>query len=80
MIFLQQLHVIPECKEELGDISKGIKRFFQKSTWLYEFIPYSIDDILYKLGDVDVCVTISLDTPKEKSVNDSRVGREDIRR
>ena len=72
--------MIPEYKEELGDISKGIKRFFQKSTWLYDFIPYSMDDILDKLEDVDVCIAISLDTPKEKSVNDSHVGREDIRR
>ena len=27
-MFLQQLQVIPEYKQELGDISKGIKRFF----------------------------------------------------
>ena len=30
--FLHQLQVIPEYKQELGDISKGIKRCFQKST------------------------------------------------
>ena len=27
-MFLQQLQVIPEYKQELGDILKGIKRFF----------------------------------------------------
>ena len=32
-ICLQQLQVIPEYKQELGQISKEIKRLFQKSTW-----------------------------------------------
>ena len=31
-MFQQQLQVIPEYKQKLGDISKGIMRFFQKST------------------------------------------------
>ena len=79
-IFLQQLQVIPEYKQELGDISKGIKRCFQKSTWLYDYIPYSIDEMLDELEDADVCTTISWDTPKEPIVNAGRVGREDIRR
>ena len=78
-MFLQQLQVIPEYKHELGDVSKGIKRFFQKYTWLYDSIPYSIDEKLDELEDADVCITISLDSPKEPIVNAGRVGREDIR-
>ena len=42
-ICLQQLQVIPEYKQKLGDISKGVERFFQKSTWLYDDISYGID-------------------------------------
>ena len=53
-MFLQQLQVIPEYKQELGDISKGIKNCFQKSKWLYDSIPYSIDEMLDKLEDADV--------------------------
>ena len=59
-MFLQQLQVIPEYKQELGDISKGFKRFFQKSTWLHDFIPYSIDELLDELEDADMCTTVSL--------------------
>ena len=65
-MFLQQLQVIPEYKQELGDISKEIKRCFQKSTWLYHSIPYSIDEMLDELEDADVCTTISLDSPKNQ--------------
>ena len=56
-MFLQQLQVIPEYKHELGDVSKGIKRFFQKYTWLYDSIPYSIDEMLDELEDADVSTT-----------------------
>ena len=72
--------MIPEYKQELGDISKGIKRFFQKLTCLYDSIPYSIDDMLDELEDADVCSTLSLDTTKEPIVNAGCIGREDIRR
>ena len=72
--------MIPEYKQELGDISKGIKRFFQKSTWLYDSMTYSIDDMLEKIEEANVCSTITLDTPKEVIVNAGRVGRENIRR
>ena len=65
-MFLQQLQVIPEYKQELGDISKGIKRFFQKSTWLYDYMPYSIGEMLDEFEDADVCTTISLDSPKNQ--------------
>ena len=78
-IFLQQLQVIPEYKQELGDISKGIKRFFQKSTWLHDSIPYSIDEMLDELEDTDLCTTVSLYSPKDPTVNAGRVGREDVR-
>ena len=77
---LQQLQVIPEYMQELGNISKGVKRVFQKSTWLYDDISYDIDEILDGLEDVDVCSTITLDPPKEPTVNAGRVGREDIYR
>ena len=79
-ISLQQLQVIPEYKQELGYISKGIKRFFQKSTWLYDDIPYGIDEILNELEDADVCTNITLNSPKEPTVNNGRDGREDIHR
>ena len=61
--------MIPEYKQELGDISKGIKRFFQKSTRQYDDIPYDIDEILDELDNADVCSTITLDSPKEPIVN-----------
>ena len=77
-MFQQQLQVIPEYKQKLGDISKGIMRFFQKSTWIHDSIPYSIDKILDELEDADVCTTSSLDSPKDPMVNAGRVGREDI--
>ena len=79
-MFLQQLQAIPKYKQELVDISKGIKRFFQRSTWLYDYIPYSIDEILDELEDADICTTISLYSPKEPIVNTVRDGRDDIRR
>ena len=75
---LQQLQLIPEYKQELEDISKGIKRFFQKSTWLHDAMSYSIDEILYELEDADVYSTITLDTPKSSTTNASRVGRENV--
>ena len=77
---LQQLQVIPEYKQELGDISKEIKRFFQKSTWLYDFMPYSINEMLDELEDADVCNTISLDISKEQTLNAGLVVRENIYR
>ena len=79
-ICLQQLQVIPEYKQELGDISKEIKRFFQKSTWLYDFMPYSINEMLDELEDADVCNTISLDISKEQTLNTGLVARENIHR
>ena len=41
-------------------------------------MPYSIDEMLDELEGADVCSTISLDTPKEPTVNTDCVGREDI--
>ena len=79
-IFLQQLQVIPEYKQELGNISKGNKRFIQKSTQLYDAISYDIDEILDELEDADVCSTITLDSLKEPTVNDGQDGRDDIHR
>ena len=55
-----------------------MKRIFQKSTWLYDSMPYNIDKMVDDLEDVDICSTISLETPKEPTVNAGRVGREDI--
>ena len=42
-------------------------------------MPYNIDKMVDDLEDVDICSTISLETPKEPTVNAGRVGRKGIR-
>ena len=79
-IFLQQLQLIPEYKQELRYILTEVKRFFQKATWLHDTMSFSIYKILNELEDVDVYTTITLDTHKTPTNNDGRFGREDIQR
>ena len=73
-MFLQELQKIPEYKLELGDIAKGVKRFFQKPTWIRNSIPYSIDEIMEELEDADVGTTITTDTISSPIVNAGRFG------
>ena len=77
--FLQQLQKVPDYKLELGDISKGIRRFFQKPTWINDSIPFSIDDILDELENAEVKTTITIvDKLSDPIVNAGRVRREDV--
>ena len=78
--FLQQLQKIPEYKMELGNISKGIKRFFQNPAWIHNSIPHTIDDILDELEDADVNTSITIENLEVPVVNAGRIGREDIAR
>ena len=63
----------------MGYISKDIKRFFQKPSWIYNSIPYNIDEIIDELEDSNICTPITLDTPRVSIVSAGRVGRDDIK-
>ena len=65
--------MIPEYKQELGNISKETNRFFQKTSWIHNSVPYSIDEILDELEEADINTTTSVDTLNAPIVNASQI-------
>ena len=64
----------------LGDISKDMKRFYKKPTWITNSIIYTIEDIYKELdaAEVQTTIIISEDLPKPV-VNAGQSGRDELK-